>query len=377
MALGAISYGVYLFHWPIFLAIDERTGLPIGALFAVRVAVTLAVAVLSFVLLERPIRTAASSGWVTARAGLVGAAAVALAIAVVPLGRQLATSSGDGRGRRSGRRRWPSSRRPRRRPPPRGRAVVETATPLRSASTTVAPPIDRADSLPGRPDTSGPRPHRRRLDGDGHGGRHGRSGPGIIGTSPRSSVVAGPGCGFVRAGKITDDFDDTVGRLHGAVRRGTAGDGRRSGAGRRAGDGDVDATSSIASGSRAREPLVATDDLFVDRLTAEYTSATQRLLDEGVGKVLWVAPPTPDLPPTVRCSGALDPLIRAALSRRCWLSWSRRFPGPVPSSSTWRRGWASTTDPPDRRTVLPTPRPAPCELADRYLGPVVVAEAAL
>ena len=56
--LGIISYGVYVYHWPIFLLANEaRTGLSHGALFAVRVGLTLAVATLSYVLLERPIRT--------------------------------------------------------------------------------------------------------------------------------------------------------------------------------------------------------------------------------------------------------------------------------------------------------------------------------
>lgn len=55
--LGLISYGVYLFHWPIFLWLTpDRTGLRPWPLFALRVAVTLVVALASYVLLERPIR---------------------------------------------------------------------------------------------------------------------------------------------------------------------------------------------------------------------------------------------------------------------------------------------------------------------------------
>jgi peptidoglycan/LPS O-acetylase OafA/YrhL len=55
--LGTISYGVYLWHWPIFLALNgERTGWTGWPLFALRCAVTLAVAGASWWLLEQPIR---------------------------------------------------------------------------------------------------------------------------------------------------------------------------------------------------------------------------------------------------------------------------------------------------------------------------------
>ncbi len=58
VGLGIISYGVYVFHWPIFLYLDEeRTGLDAGALTALRFAVTIALAAVSYVFLERPIRT--------------------------------------------------------------------------------------------------------------------------------------------------------------------------------------------------------------------------------------------------------------------------------------------------------------------------------
>src|SRR6185503_7254475 len=57
-ALGLISYGVYLYHWPIFLWLTpERTGLAAVPLFALRIALTLGLAIVSFRFLERPILT--------------------------------------------------------------------------------------------------------------------------------------------------------------------------------------------------------------------------------------------------------------------------------------------------------------------------------
>jgi peptidoglycan/LPS O-acetylase OafA/YrhL len=63
VAIGAVSYGLYLWHWPVNVALTpERTGLDGGsvsddvALFALRTVVAASLAVLSYRLVERPIR---------------------------------------------------------------------------------------------------------------------------------------------------------------------------------------------------------------------------------------------------------------------------------------------------------------------------------
>ena len=63
-ALGLISYGLYLWHWPVYVVLTEqRTGLDGPALLAVRLGVTLAIATASWALLERPIRERRPAGW--------------------------------------------------------------------------------------------------------------------------------------------------------------------------------------------------------------------------------------------------------------------------------------------------------------------------
>ena len=55
-ALGVISYGVYLYHWPIYLWLSpERTGLPAAPLLLLRVTLTITLATASFLFLEQPI----------------------------------------------------------------------------------------------------------------------------------------------------------------------------------------------------------------------------------------------------------------------------------------------------------------------------------
>jgi peptidoglycan/LPS O-acetylase OafA/YrhL len=80
--LGLISYGVYLIHWPVYLWLDVRsTGLGPPALLALRVGVTLALATLSYVCVENPIR----KGRVLPRFQVWKAAPVALAATAAAL----------------------------------------------------------------------------------------------------------------------------------------------------------------------------------------------------------------------------------------------------------------------------------------------------
>jgi peptidoglycan/LPS O-acetylase OafA/YrhL len=63
--IGTISYGIYLWHWPVIVYLNgSRTGLSAWPLDLLRVAVTLAVSTASYYLVERPVRRARLHGWV-------------------------------------------------------------------------------------------------------------------------------------------------------------------------------------------------------------------------------------------------------------------------------------------------------------------------
>jgi hypothetical protein len=83
-ALGKVSYGAYLFHWPVFLWLDApRVTLGDDRLFALRLAVTLALATVSYHLLEAPFRFRLRMPRPSLAAGLAGAAALTAALVVV------------------------------------------------------------------------------------------------------------------------------------------------------------------------------------------------------------------------------------------------------------------------------------------------------
>jgi len=89
--VGRISYGLYLYHWPLFLALDHaHTGLGGAGLLATRLSVTFVVAVASWRFVEEPIRRRrVLLSW---RAG--GAAAVAVVATVAVLVVATAVPSG-------------------------------------------------------------------------------------------------------------------------------------------------------------------------------------------------------------------------------------------------------------------------------------------
>ncbi|NPD06468.1 acyltransferase family protein [Nocardioides sp. zg-1308] len=89
-ALGRISYGVYLWHWPVFVAANaDRTGLDGLTLLAVRCLLTVGIAAVSYVLVERPVQRGLHPrrpvlGVAEAGVALAAGAVVLLATTTVP-----------------------------------------------------------------------------------------------------------------------------------------------------------------------------------------------------------------------------------------------------------------------------------------------------
>jgi peptidoglycan/LPS O-acetylase OafA/YrhL len=93
--VGRISYGAYLWHYPLFLYLDHAlTGLTGWSLFAVRVAATLIVATASFSFLERPIRQGTFlRGWRAWLASPVAVSAVVVTLVAATASPSLAAGS--------------------------------------------------------------------------------------------------------------------------------------------------------------------------------------------------------------------------------------------------------------------------------------------
>lgn len=101
--IGVVSYGLYLWHWPLYVLLDEtRTGLDGAALTALRLLASGGAAFASYHLLERPIRQQRSRlprpAW-TAAGAVVATTVFVLAVVWAPVDRapttQLAAAGGE------------------------------------------------------------------------------------------------------------------------------------------------------------------------------------------------------------------------------------------------------------------------------------------
>ena len=81
--IGAISYGLYLWHWPIYVYLNSaRVNADGFWLFAIRISVTFVVATASYYLVEQPIRT---GSWRRIRVRIAAPVSVAVLLAALML----------------------------------------------------------------------------------------------------------------------------------------------------------------------------------------------------------------------------------------------------------------------------------------------------
>ena len=372
VGLGRISYGVYLFHWPIYVLIDrEHWDLPVGALLSIKVAITLAVALLSYFLLERPVRT---SEWLVPRRTLVGAlagsAVVIVATLAVPtvtkfyevdpaLAEEAAIDTG----------------------------TVEPLTPLTTSTTTVAtaPGTDVVVTTTTIAATTTtvelvpPRPVRIVVAGDSTAEALGNGLVQWAAANPNMAqveIVAGAGCGLSLGGYLVfhdseRDIDsecgpyvegvlpDRVAELHPDV--------------------VVLMTTTWDVADRRVEaggPVLSSADPAAEaQIQESFQRLTDRLLGLGVSRVVWIHEAIPIV-------GMISPLDRQGDAARHESLWgimdelAAANPAVrVADLATWTNTNGIGDDVPSRPDAIHWTPEAALLIADEYLGPLLVREA--
>jgi peptidoglycan/LPS O-acetylase OafA/YrhL len=328
--LGGISYGVYLYHWPIYVIADEqRTGLEGWQLVIVQLALTLAIAELSSRLFEQPIRRYRGSGrrttLVTGALATTAVAVVTLAVVPAALGEYWQTDEAtvaaaaievDG-----------PPLQPLMSVPPTQASSVPTSTSTTvvaaAVSTTQPAAIERpTTTLPPTTTTTTEsslptltRPVRIVVAGDSTARA---TASGLLAWAvehpdmAQVEVVGAPGCGFLRGGE------------------------RREGGWKPAPpECDRWLDDELPTGVQETQPdvvmlMVTTWDLvdhrwdggdgltpldaeFASRLAAAYAAETDALLSLGAGSVAWVVPPIPNVWWGNQGTGQEDPARHAVL----------------------------------------------------------------
>jgi peptidoglycan/LPS O-acetylase OafA/YrhL len=393
--LGIISYGVYLFHWPVFVVLDEaRLGLPAPLLFVVRVAVTLVLAIASYRVLERPIRTIPAGARATATMAGAACAAVGLVLVLVPVaGRPYwmvdeaaaasptfdeiaapATTSATSATSATSTTATagvpsptstpaPTTPQPTA-PPPTATAAV--AIPETPPPTTMAIPV-----APPLPDQIA-RPVRLMVVGDSTAmatsnglSTWAKLHPSYL----RVSSAAGVGCGMVAdgdaaaGGRIARECAKVRARL--PTRQASARPDVVLGL---VTLGDIsDHTWDQAEGS-----MSPADPRYFERLVEAYEIRTTAFLDGGAKRVLWVAPPLPTVPEPADDAEVMPRADRLAHYVEVLHTIAARHPDQVQvvDLPAWL---AAQPEQPSRPDGLHWSRAGSQQLAEDLLGPLVVA----
>ncbi len=289
---GTISYGLYLYHWPIYAVLTEdRVGADGVGLFTVRVLVTFVLAAMSSRLVEQPVRRWDPSWSRPVVSGAIATAAVAL---IVVIGVQPAASASI--------------------PAPSQVAavtiapVVGTLAPLVTTATTgpSQESVPTASSIPASSIVPAPvevpsvsRPVRILVLGDSTAQYTAAGLAAWALDHPETAQVTDAsvaGCGFIRSGTIpTDGAIDFQGQCDELL------DDRLPGL---LADLQPDVVMLMVTMRDVEDRQWSSDEgvispfdqRFRDRLLDDYTAMAARLADAGVRHIAWVLPPHPIAP---------------------------------------------------------------------------------
>jgi peptidoglycan/LPS O-acetylase OafA/YrhL len=342
--LGRISYGVYLYHWPVYTLVDERR-LDIGRapLFGIRAAITLAVAGLSYAFVERPIRSRRFAWRPTLGVAAASCSVVAAVVVFVP--------------DRDGNYTFVA-------PETRTRAAIPR---LADGETLV--PLTAARFSSGIPDELS-RPFRVMIVGDSTAYATGEGmvqwsadHPDIMRVTPFAAV----GCGLNATGMLPDDdYREKCADIRRDIVDHAAS---------RQPDAVVALVTFRDMEDRMWNPaegvLTPTDEAFRQHLLDGYEVFTSQVLEAGATRVIWVIPPKADLPAV----GDLAPMLdddRIESYRRVLRALPLSFPGQVVTIDL--AGWlAAEPDPPERYDGLHWTLDGAVRVTEEFLVPEIVA----
>jgi peptidoglycan/LPS O-acetylase OafA/YrhL len=316
VALGRMSYGIYLFHWPVFVLYRQHgwdLSSPGG--FIIAVGTTVAISATSYFLIEQVIRNAK---WPSPRTILVAGAAIGVSVAAIlamPVSRGFLEPNADALAS--------ASIDPDEKPvtlisPEEEPAAATTSTPQAAPiSTDAAPPpeTDTAATAPAAPtSTTAPtpapeiplsislpqtpnRPVRVLTVGDSTAFYVGQAlAEWAVDNSDfaRSNLLWCQGCGFILDGTITSwDSAPYVQRSGEVVR-----DELPQWVNDLTPDVVVLMTTVNDMTNRiwADEEGILTpfDELYFERMTESYNSVTETLIELGVPNIVWISPPVPN-----------------------------------------------------------------------------------
>jgi len=369
--LGTISYGVYLYHWPVFALVTSNRlgGLGRAPLFAVRLVVTLVLSVVSYRVIEQPIRRRDMTrrGVALGAGALTAGLAVAMSIVVVPVPALGSTSQSAAD-----------------HPAAVIEAVTGTLAPLATVATTApgsslvtTSVVSAPSSTIGVPSVS--RPVRMVVVGDSTATV---TGDGLTDWAndhldvARVGLATAPGCGFIRSGKIpTDgaiDFDGGCRYVLDRLLPDIVAKQKPDVAVLMVTMRDVE----DRIWDEAEGAISPFDPRFVTRLTASYTALADWFVAHGVSRIAWVLPPIPTSPFGPEQRKMLDP-ARYEVQHKVIRALAAKYPDVVRvvDLDTWLTSTGRTHDTSVRPDGLHWAPAAARWVCDSYLAGTVVSAA--